>query len=116
MYALKAEVLPSFVLVLMGTMDCLTTVVGVLYFGAAELNPLLSGIVHSNIFAFMVLKIIATLCIAGTCTLAGRILNRTSDKTTKSFHIGNVFLKLAYAGIVVFLVVVVTNNLIVLLA
>lgn len=116
MYTLKAEVLPSFVLVLMGTMDCLTTVVGVLYFGAAETNPFLTSIVHSSIFAFMVLKITATFCIAGTYILAKRMLNKTADKTTKSFHFGKAFVKMAYGGLVIFLVAVVTNNLIILVA
>ena len=32
-------------LIVMGSMDCLTTVLGTLYFGAQELNPLIEGIV-----------------------------------------------------------------------
>ena len=116
MYAIKTNVLPSFVLVLMGTMDCLTTVIGVIYFGAAELNPILSGVVHSSILAFMVLKLTATLCIAGTYILAKKMLNKTTDKTTKSFRFSNIFVKSAYAGLVVFLLMVVANNLIVMLA
>jgi len=51
-YALKSDVFPSFMLILMGSIDCLTTVIGVLYFGAAELNPLMTGIVSTNIAAF----------------------------------------------------------------
>ena len=116
MYATKTELLPSFVLVLMGTMDCLTTVIGVIYFGAAELNPVLSGVVHSSIVAFMVLKLTATLCIAGTYVLAKKMLNKTADKTTKSFRFSKVFVKSAYAGLVVFLLMVVANNLVVMMA
>lgn len=116
MYAAKIELLPSFVLVLMGSMDCLTTVIGVIYFGAAELNPILSGVVHSSIVAFMVLKLTATLCIAGTYILAKKMLNKTADKTTKSFRFSNVFVKSAYTGLVVFLLMIVANNLAVMLA
>ncbi|HSQ49303.1 MAG TPA: DUF5658 family protein [Candidatus Deferrimicrobiaceae bacterium] len=116
MYAIKTNVLPSFVLVLMGTMDCLTTVIGVIYFGAAELNPVLSGVVHSSIFAFMVLKLTATFCTAGTYILAKKMLNKTEDKTTKSFRFTNMFVKSAYTGLVVFLLMVVANNLVVMLA
>jgi len=116
MYAIKTELLPSFVLVLMGAMDCLTTVVGVIYFGAVELNPILSGVVQSSIVAFMVLKLAATLCIAGTYFLAKKMLNKTADKTTNSFRFSNVFVKSSYAGLVVFLLMVVANNLVVMLA
>jgi hypothetical protein len=115
MYAAKIELLPSFVLVLMGSMDCLTTVIGVIYFGAAELNPILSGVVHSSIVAFMVLKLTATLCIAGTYILAKKMLNKTADKTTKSFRFSNGFVKSAYTGLVVFFLMIVANNLAVML-
>ena len=116
MYAIKTELLPSFVLVLMGAMDCLTTVVGVIYFGAVELNPILSGAVQSSIVAFMVLKLTATLCIAGTYILAKKMLNKTADKTTNSFRFSNIFVKSSYTGLVVFLLMVVANNLVVMVA
>ena len=114
MYAIRAEALPSFVLILMGTIDCLTTVVGIVYFGAAEINPLLSGVVHTNIFAFMVIKLVATICIAGTYALAKWVLTLADDKTTKSFRFGKLFVKSAYVGLVIFLAVVISNNFIVL--
>jgi hypothetical protein len=116
MYAIRTNVLPSFVLVLMGTMDCLTTIIGVIYFGAAELNPVLSGVIHSSIVAFMVLKLTATLCVAGTYVIAKKMLNKTLDKTTRSFQVSNIFVKSAYTGLVVFLLMVVANNLVVMLA
>ena len=116
MYVIKTDLLPSFVLVLMGAMDCLTTVVGVIYFGAVELNPILSGVVQSSIVAFMVLKLTATLCIAGTYILSKKMLNKTTDKTTNSFRLSNIFVKSSYAGLVVFLLMVVANNLVVMLA
>jgi hypothetical protein len=108
-------VLPSFVLVLMGSIDCITTVIGVLYFGAVELNPVLAGVV-SNIPLFMVLKLSATFCIGGTYILARKILNSASDKSTKSFRYSKIMMKVVYAGLVVFLVTVVVNNLTILLA
>ena len=99
----------------MGSIDCITTVIGVLYFGAVELNPVLAGVV-SNIPLFMVIKLSATFCIGGTYVLAKKILNCTSDKTTKSFRYSNFMMKAVYAGLVVFLVTVVVNNFTVLLA
>jgi hypothetical protein len=99
----------------MGSIDCITTVIGVLYFGAIELNPVLAGVV-SNIPLFMVIKLSATFCIGGTYVLAKKILNCASDKTTKSFRYSNFMMKAVYAGLVVFLVTVVVNNFTVLLA
>jgi hypothetical protein len=99
----------------MGTIDCITTVIGTAYFGASELNPFLSGIV-GNIPLFMILKLAATGCIAGTYVLSRKILSQAQDKTTRSFRYSDFGIKIVYAGLVLFLVVVVVNNLIVLFA
>jgi hypothetical protein len=115
-YMLKTEVFPSFLLIFMGSIDCLTTVIGVLYFGAVELNPFLAGIVSTNIGAFLVVKLAATILIAFTYILANKTLMKTQNKSTKSFKYSCKFLKVAYAGILAFLVIVVANNLIILLA
>ena len=61
LYKLKAEIVPSFLIILLGSLDAITTVVGVLYFEAAELNPLMNGIVNTSILAFLVLKICGNL-------------------------------------------------------
>ncbi|TFH24177.1 hypothetical protein E4G67_02305 [Candidatus Bathyarchaeota archaeon] len=115
-YALKSEVFPSFILILMGSIDCLTTVIGVLYFGAAELNPLMAGIVSTNIVAFLALKISATFLIGFTYILAKRSLNRTPNKESKSFKYSYRFIKVAYTVLTVFLFIVIVNNIVVLLA
>ncbi len=99
----------------MGTIDCLTTVIGITFRGAAELNPILAGVV-TNIPAFMILKLSATLCIAGTYILANKTLNRTSDKTTRTFRYSSYGMKGAYVGLVLFLAIVVVNNFSVLLS
>jgi uncharacterized membrane protein len=112
----KTEVMLSFFLILVGSIDCFTTVIGVLYSGAKELNPLMAGIVSTGIGAFLAVKIAATLLIAFTYFLANRTLARTQNKTCKSFKYSYKFLRLAYAGIMVFMVIVVINNLLILLA
>ncbi len=117
MYSLRStEVVPSFMLILMGLIDCATTVVGVMYFGAAELNPFLVGIVSTNILAFLTLKVSATFCIGGTYVVANRLLNKAADKTTKTFKYSSIFMKVTYAGLIIFLVIVVVNNVSILLA
>lgn len=115
-YALKSDVFPSFMLILMGSIDCLTTVIGVLYFGAAELNPLMTGIVSTNIAAFLALKISSTFLIGLTYILAKRSLNRTLNKESKSFKYSNNLLKVVYAGLMIFLFIVIVNNVTILLS
>jgi hypothetical protein len=115
-YTLKSEIIPSFILIIMGFIDCLTTVIGVLYFGAEELNPLMAGIVSTNIGAFLALKISATFLMGGTYILSKRILNRTSNKESKSFKYSNRLIKVVYTGLIGFLLIVIINNLTVFLA
>jgi hypothetical protein len=116
MYTLKAEIIPSFLIILLGSIDAITTVIGVLYFGAAELNPLMNGIVNTSILAFLALKITATFLIGFTYILAKRTLNKTIDKESRTFRYSNRLMKVAYLGLIVFLVIVVANNLTILLA
>ena len=116
MYALNAEVFPSFLIVLMGSIDAITTVIGVLYFGAAELNPFMTGIVDTSIIAFLALKIAATFLIGFTYIVAKRTLNKTLNKESRAFRYSNRLMKVAYAGLMVFLIIVVINNLTILLA
>ena len=99
----------------MGTIDCLTTVIGVLYQGATELNPLMAGIVSTNIGAFLVVKLAATIGAASSFVLANRTLMKTQNKGTKTFAYSSKLIKIASAGLIVFLFIVVANNLMVLL-
>jgi uncharacterized membrane protein len=110
-YALKSDVFPSIILILMGSLDCLTTSIGVLYFGAAELNPLMAGIVNTNIAAFLTVKISATFLIGFTYILAKRSLNKTLNKESKSYKYSNRLMKVAYTGLMIFLLIVIVNNL-----
>jgi Na+-driven multidrug efflux pump len=115
LYTLKSEVFPSFFIILLGSIDAITTAVGV-YFGAAELNPFLRGIVSTSIAAFLAVKISATFLIGFTFILARRTLNKALNKESRSFKISNRVIKVAYAGLLCFLIVVVLNNLMILLA
>ena len=116
MYALKAEMFPSFLIILLSSIDAITTVIGVLYFGAAELNPFMTSIVNTSILAFLALKIATTFLIGFTYILAKRTLNKTINKESRTFRYSNRLIKVAYAGLMVFLIIVVVNNLTILLA
>jgi len=115
MYALSSEIFPSFILVLVGSIDCLTTIIGVMYFGANELNPFMTSIISSSIAAFLALKISATFLIGFTYILAKRTLNKTINKESKSFKYSKWFIQGAYTSLIVFLIIVVINNLTILL-
>ena len=112
----NTKVLLSILIVLVGSMDCLTTVIGVQYFGAAESNPFMAIMVSTNIGSFLTVKIAATILIALTYVLANRALMGTSNKTSKLFKYSCRTVELAYAGIIAFLAMTVTNNLLILLA
>ena len=111
---IKAEAIPSLLLIIMGIIDCITTIIGVLYSGAVELNPLLSGIVSTNIGAFLVIKLAATMIVPLSFVLAYRILIKTQNKQTKSYVYSSLLLKISSVGLLVFLTIVVMNNLLVL--
>ena len=98
----------------MGVIDCLTTVVGVQYFGAAELNPLIAGIVSTNIPVFIAIKVAATIFIGLTYFAANKTLN-FMDKSSKSFIHSDKMLKIVYTGLVLLLGIVVLNNLLILI-
>jgi len=105
----------SLLLILMGSIDCLTTVVGTLYFGTQELNPLIADLVNSNLPAFVVIKLAVTVSVGVVFILAERTLLRSANINDRSFRVAHRTLRVACFGIVVFLFLVVINNVIVLL-
>ena len=56
---IKKSLLFFSMLVLVGFFDWLTTVVGVAFFGASETNPLLFGLLSSNMVLFSAVKLFA---------------------------------------------------------
>jgi hypothetical protein len=107
---LHVRTYPTLLLALMGSIDCLTTVIGILYFGAIELNPFIAGVVSTNLPAFVILKLTTTVSVCLIFVQTEKILMNNKDKTSRSFSATQKLLKVASAGIIVFLVVVVVNN------
>ena len=99
----------------MGSMDCLTTVIGTLYFGTQELNPLIADLVYSNLPAFVVLKLTVSFCVGIVFVLAEKTLRGSKNQDDKSFRFAHNTLKAAYIGITIFLFMVVMNNVLVLI-
>ena len=112
---LRVKTHPSIVLALMGSMDLLTTVVGVIYFGAVECNPLLAGLLNINFVGFIVLKVTATIVSGLFFYQAGKLLTKIPDKTAKAYILTRHLLRVAYIGIAAFMLTVLVNNFLVLI-
>jgi len=112
---LRKEVIPSLLIILMGSIDCVTTVIGVFYSGDRELNPLMAGIVSNGIGTFLAVKIGATIFIALTYIFARQVLMQIPDKNGRVFHYSFKFLTFAYAAVIGYLFLAVANNLLVLI-
>ena len=90
----------------MGFIDWLTTVVGILYFGAAEINPLFAGMTKTNLLAFSGIKLTTTVLIGFLFYKAYAI--KKTPKVISQFE--KRFLKSGYLLALMTLSVVVTNN------
>ena len=112
---LKRELIPCLLIMLMGALDCVTTIIGVTYSGAKELNPAMAVLVNSNVGAFLVVKIAATVFIALSYFFTRRILQHMPNKNGKAFFYSIKALTFAYVGLTCFLALAVVNNLLILI-
>ena len=92
----------------MGFLDWLITVLGVLYFGAVEINPLFAGIINSNILVFIGLKL-STVILIGYVFFKGFASEKTLGINS---NLGKRFIESGYCASLMALTVVVTNNMI----
>ena len=104
---------PCLSFVLMGSMDWLTTVIGIAYFGAVEGNPFLAEITRTSLPAFTAIKLSTTIIVALLFYKAEKTLLVTQDKNSGSFRWARIILRGVYITATVFLLFVVLNNLIV---
>ena len=92
-------------------MDWLTTIIGIVYFGAVEGNPFLADITQASLPAFTAIKLSATMMIGLMFYKAEKTLLRTPDKNTLSFKCSRIILKTAYIIATALLIAAVINNL-----
>jgi hypothetical protein len=104
----KQELVPCLVLISMGFLDLLTTVLGVQYFGAVEINPLFAGIINSNILVYSGIKL-STAVLIGFLFYQGYANEKTLGINS---NLGKRFLQSGYYVSLMALTVVVTNNMI----
>lgn len=106
---LSSKTAPS-LLILMGSMDWLTTIVGIIYFGAVEGNPFLAGLARTNLAAFSAIKLGTAFFVGFLFYQAQKTLSRTENKKSKGF-VGMRFLLIgAYLASLIFLSFAVLNN------
>jgi hypothetical protein len=107
------KTVPCLSFVLMGSMDWLTTVIGIVYFGAVEGNPFLAEITRTSLPAFTALKLSTTIIVALLFYKAEKTILMTQDKNSSSFRWARIMLRGVYITATVFLLIAVLNNLIV---
>jgi len=110
---LRIRVIPGLSLFLMGSMDWLTTIIGIVYFGAVEGTPFLTNVVSSSLPAFTAIKLSTTIIIAFLFHKADKMLLKTQDKTTRSFRYVRLMLRGTYIIATALLLFAVLNNLLV---
>lgn len=94
-------------------MDWLTTIIGIVYFGAVEVNPFLADVVGTSLPAFTAIKLSTTIIIAFLFHKADKMLLKTQDKTTRSFRYARLMLRGTYIMATALLLFAVLNNLLV---
>jgi hypothetical protein len=97
----------------MGSMDWLTTIIGILYFGAVESNPFIADIARTSLPTFTAIKLSTTMFVGLMFCIAEKILLRTQDRNSRSFQCTCIILRGACIAATVFLLIAVLNNLIV---
>ena len=107
---LSVRAVPSFALVLAGCMDWLTTVIGIVYFGAVEGNPFLADLTRTSLPAFTAIKLSTTIIIGFLFYKADKMLLRT-QQGTRSFRAARIILRGAYIAATALLLMAVLNNL-----
>jgi len=92
----------------MGFLDWLTTVLGILYFGAVEINPLFAGIIDSNILVYSGIKL-STAVLIGFLFYKGYAIEKTLGINS---YLGKIFIESGYFVSLMALTAVVANNII----
>ena len=97
-------------LILMGSLDWLTTIVGVIFFGAVEGNPFLSGLASTNLPAFTAVKLSTAFFVGFLFYQANKTLNHMENKSNRGFVLTRYVLRGAYLASVIILLIAVLNN------
>lgn len=108
---LKTKPIPCLSLILMGSMDWLTTFIGIAYFGAVESNPFLAETTRTSLPTFTAIKLSATILSALLFYKAEKTLLSAPAESNRHFRYMRIILKGAYMATTLLLLTAVLNNL-----
>jgi len=94
----------------MGSFDWLTTIVGIIYFGAVEGNPFLGGLAKTNLFAFTAIKLGTAFFVGFLFYQAEKILSGAENQDRNAARWVRLILRGAYVVSLVFLAYALLNN------
>jgi hypothetical protein len=97
----------------MGSIDWLTTIIGIVYFGAVEGNPFLVDITRISLLAFTAIKLSTTIIIGLLFYNAEKMLPRFLYKSARSYRCARIMLRVGYVVAMALLLAAVLNNLLV---
>ena len=95
--------------IIIGFLDLVTTVVGIAFFSAAEVNPLFSSLTQTNMEIYIGIKS-STILLTGFLFYKGACI---AERSVGSSRLGLHSLKICYLLSLVFLIMVVANNILV---
>ncbi len=110
---LNIKTIPSLSLMTVGTIDWLTTVIGIAYFGAIEANPFMAQLTSTNLILFTIVKLSTTIIVGFIFYKAEKTLLSAENKKTKAFKITHIGLRITYVGATLALLIAVINNILV---
>ena len=93
-----------------GSLDWLTTVIGITYFGAIEANPFMAQLTSSSLLLYSMIKLFTTIVVGFIFYKAEKILLTVEDKSSKMFKLTHLGLRAIYIGATVALLIAVLNN------
>ncbi|MCW3997213.1 MAG: DUF5658 family protein [Candidatus Bathyarchaeota archaeon] len=104
------KTIPSFSLMTAGSLDWLTTVIGIAYFGAVEGNPFMAQLTSSNLLAYSLIKLATTIVVGYIFYKAEKILMTADNQSSRAFKFTRIGLRATYVGATIALLAAVINN------
>jgi hypothetical protein len=105
------HVFTSRLLLLMETIDCITTVIGIMYFDAIECNVPMASIISANTQALVVIKLTTTVFAHLIFYTGKQYPQRKTQQNQHTFTAIQELLKMALTNGIASLFIVVPNNL-----
>ena len=107
---LNLKPIPCLSLITAGSLDWLTTVIGITFFGAVEGNPVMAQLISSSLFLYSIIKILTTLVIGFTFYKAEKILFNVENKNSRVFRLTHAGVRTIYIFATVTLLFATLNN------